>query len=84
MEMNLTFLIPLTTCLIFGYVFKRCADEMAYLTGAVTIVSLVLSIVIAPWQIQLLVLFLVMFSTKKLLQINHHRMHGNYDSGKFQ
>lgn len=75
--MNLTFLIPLTTCLVCGYVFKKCADEMAYLTGSVTLVSLVLSIIIAPWQIQLLVLFLVMSSTKKLLQINHRRMHGN-------
>jgi Ca2+-dependent lipid-binding protein len=81
--MNLTFLIPLTTCLVCGYVFKNCADEMAYLTGVVTLVSLVLSIIIAPWQIQLLVLFLVMSSTKKLLQINHHRMHGNYHEGKF-
>ena len=82
--MNLTFLIPLTTCLVSGYIFKKCADEMAYLKGSVTILSLVLSIVIAPWQIQLLVLFLVISSTKKLLQINQHRMHGNYQSGKFQ
>lgn len=81
--MNLTFLIPLATCLVCGYVFKKCADEMAYLTGSVTLVSLVLSIVIAPWQIQLLVLAYVMFSTKKLLQINHHRMHGNYQEGNF-
>lgn len=82
--MNLTFLIPLTTCLVSGYIFKKSTDEMAYLTGSVTIVSLVLSIIIAPWQIQLLVLAYVMFSTKKLLQINQHRMHGNYQSGKFQ
>ncbi len=82
--MNLTFLIPLTTCLVCGYVFKKCADEMAYLTGSVTIVSLILSIIIAPWQIQLLVLAYVMFSTKKLLQINHHRIqNGNYQEGNF-
>lgn len=82
--MNLMFLIPLTTCLVSGFVFKKSADEMAYLTGVVSIFSLVLSIILAPWQIQLLVLALVMFSTKKLLRINDRRMHGNYNEGNFQ
>lgn len=70
--MHLPFLIPLTTCLIAGYLFKSSADEMAYLTGTVTIVSFVLSLILAPWQIQLLVLTLVIISSKHLLRQNNY------------
>ena len=72
--MHLTFLIPLTTSLISGYIFQKSADEMAYLTGLLTIVSLVFSLIIAPWQIQLLILGFVLISTRKLLQKNEYKM----------
>lgn len=72
--MHLLFLIPLITCLATGYFFQKSADEMAYLTGSVTLISLILSLVLAPWQIQLLVLMLVIISTKRLLRQNHHRI----------
>lgn len=62
--MGLVFLIPLTTGLVAGYIFKNSADEMAYLMGAVTIICLILTLVLAPWQIQLLVLILVLITTK--------------------
>lgn len=73
-NMHLFFLIPLMTCLASGYIFKSCADEMAYLTGIITIISLVLSLVLAPWQLQLLILMFVMTSTKQLLRQNEYRM----------
>lgn len=72
--MHLFFLIPLMTCLASGYIFKSCADEMAYLTGTITVVSLVLSLILAPWQLQLLILMFVMTSTKRLLRQNEYRM----------
>ena len=72
--MHLLFLIPLMTCLASGYIFKSCADEMAYLTGIITVISLVLSLVLAPWQLQLLILMFVMISTKRLLRQNDYRM----------
>lgn len=70
MNTHLLFLIPLTICLASGYIFKHSAEEMAYLTGIVAVVSLVLSLALAPWQIQLLVLTLVIISTKRLLSLN--------------
>lgn len=72
--MHLIFLIPLMTGLAAGYILKNCADEMAYLTGSVAAFSLILSLVLAPWQLQLLVLMLGLISTKRLLQQNEYRM----------
>ncbi|WP_063777333.1 DUF4278 domain-containing protein [Scytonema millei] len=43
---------------------------MAYLTGTATIVSLILALILAPWQIQLLILCVTIFGTKKLLLKN--------------
>lgn len=72
--MHLFFLIPLTTAVAAGYIFKNSADEMAYLTGLVTLISMILSLVLAPWQLQLLVLMLVLVSTKRLLLENESKM----------
>lgn len=81
--MHLFFLLPLMTCLVSGYMFQQSADEMAYLTGVVALISLILSLVLAPWQIQILVLGGVILSTRKLLLENHHRMHiGNHKEEK--
>jgi hypothetical protein len=68
--MRLFFLFPLTTGLISGYLCKKSADEMAYLTGTATVVSLILTLVLAPWQVQLLVLGVTIFATRKLLLKN--------------
>ncbi|MBD2493018.1 hypothetical protein [Nostoc sp. FACHB-280] len=68
--MPLVFLIPLFTGLATGYLSKKCSDELAYLTGVFTIISLVVSLVLAPWQIQLLLLVFVFVSTNKLLRDN--------------
>lgn len=76
--MHLYFLLPLMTGLVSGYVFQKSADEMAYLTGLVTLLSLILSIVLAPWQIQLLVLGLVIHTSKKLLLVNQHKIQNQH------
>ncbi|MBD2593998.1 hypothetical protein H6G74_06600 [Nostoc spongiaeforme FACHB-130] len=68
--MPLIFLIPLFTGLATGYLSKKCSDELAYLTGVFTIISLVVSLVLAPWQIQLLLLVVVFVSTNKFLRDN--------------
>ncbi|HEY9649318.1 MAG TPA: DUF4278 domain-containing protein [Coleofasciculaceae cyanobacterium] len=60
--MSLLFLIPVAIFLIAAYVFKNSTDEMAYLAATISLVSLVISLFIAPWQIQLLLLMLVLFS----------------------
>ncbi len=72
--MHLLFLIPLMTSLVAGYIFNKSAQEMADLSGSVAVISLILSLVLAPWQFQLLVLILVIISTRKLLRQNEYKM----------
>ncbi|MEA5596594.1 DUF4278 domain-containing protein [Rivularia sp. UHCC 0363] len=72
--MPLFFLIPLTICVITGYISKRCSDEVGYLAGLFAIISLVLSLVLAPWEIQVLLLIVVLVTTKKLLQRNECKL----------
>ena len=62
------FLIPLFTGLVTGYIFKKSNDEIAYIAGVFAAVSLILSLVLAPWQIQFGLLVLVLISTNKLLR----------------
>ncbi|WP_445636585.1 hypothetical protein NSTC745_01510 [Nostoc sp. DSM 114161] len=68
--MALFFLIPLCTALATGYLFKKSTDEIAYLAGVFAAISLILSLVLAPWQIQFALLIVVFAITNKLLQEN--------------
>lgn len=72
--MNLFFLFPLTIGLATSYISKYCVDEMAYLTAVVKVVSLILTLALAPWQIQLLALIIVIISTELLLLQNEYRL----------
>lgn len=72
--MALAFLIPLLSGLVSGYIFKKSTDEIGYLAGAFAIVSFLISLVLAPWEIQLLLLIFVLFITQKLLQKNEYRI----------
>jgi hypothetical protein len=65
--MHIGFLLPLFTGLITGYIWKRSADEVAKLLGVACVICLVLSLIIAPWQLQVLLLASVLIGTKKLL-----------------
>ena len=71
--MPLFFLIPLCTGLVTGYLFKKSSDEIAYLAGVFAAISLILSLILAPWQIQLGLLILVLVITNKLLQKNKYQ-----------
>jgi uncharacterized membrane protein len=62
--MRLLFLAPLLTGLISGYVARRSQDEMAYLTGAVACISVLISLMLAPWQVQLLLLVFIVSTIK--------------------
>jgi hypothetical protein len=68
--MPMFFLLPLVAGIATGYISKKCQDEVAYLIGTFTVLSLVLSLVLAPWQIQALLLIVVLASTNKLLRRN--------------
>jgi c-di-AMP phosphodiesterase-like protein len=72
--MALSFLIPLFTCLISGYIFKKGVDEITYFAGILAVISLIISLVLAPWQIQLLLLIVVLITTQRLLEKNEYQM----------
>jgi len=72
--MNLIFLIPIATCFFIGYLCQKCPGEIAYLTATIAVVSLISSLILAPWQLQLLIILLVFSSTRKLLQQNEYRL----------
>jgi hypothetical protein len=72
--MALVFLIPLFTGLVTGYLFKECNDEIGNFAGIFALVNLLLSLILAPWQILLLLLIFVLMTTKKLLQQNDHKL----------
>jgi hypothetical protein len=72
--MPLFFLLPLSICVITGYIFNRCSDEVGYLAGLFAIISLILSLILAPWEIQALLLVTVLVTTKKLLQRNEYKL----------
>ncbi|MBK1986122.1 hypothetical protein A0J48_000895 [Sphaerospermopsis aphanizomenoides BCCUSP55] len=66
--MPLFFLIPLFTGLITGYFLNKKNDEIAYIAGVFTAVTLILSLIIAPWQLQLGLLVLVLVGSNNLLR----------------
>ena len=71
--MPLFFLMPLITGLITGYFWHKHNNEVAYIAGIVTAVTLILSLIVSPWQIQLGLLVLVFFFSNKLLQTIYNK-----------
>ena len=65
--MYLVFLTSLTVALICVYVYKHASEDIAYLAASIFWISLVLGLVVAPWQLQLLLLLLVFVSKKRNL-----------------
>ena len=66
--MPLFFLITLVTGLATTYLFRKKTDEVNYIAGIVTATCFVLSLILAPWQMQLGMLILVVLGTNKFLQ----------------
>ncbi len=80
--MAFAFLIPLFIGLTGGYIFQRSTDETGYLVGAFAVVSFLISIVLAPWEIQLLLLVSVLLIANKLLQQNDRKIKFQDSHGK--
>ncbi|MBD2345498.1 hypothetical protein [Anabaena subtropica] len=68
--MPMFFLVPLVAGLATGYISKKCQDEVAYIIGTFTVLSLMVSLILAPWQIQVMLLMVVFASTNKFLRRN--------------
>jgi hypothetical protein len=66
--MPLFVFITLFTGLATSYLFKRSQDEIGYLAGVMTSIIFIISLVFAPWPIQLGMLVIVLVSSNKLLK----------------
>lgn len=60
------FLLPLAIALVAIYIHYNSAEEISYLFALISIVSVLLTLVLAPWQMQvgLLIVALVVSRTK--------------------
>jgi Zn-dependent protease with chaperone function len=75
--MALFFLVPLCTALLTGYLVKQSTDEIAYIAGVFGFICFILSLVLAPWQVQLLMLVVVLITTNSLLSKNESNLPNN-------
>lgn len=62
------FIIPLGIALVVNYILKHATDEIAYIATAILVVSLVISLMMAPWQLQGLLVLLVLVSNIRIWQ----------------
>lgn len=62
------FIIPLGIALVVNYIVKNATDEIAYIATAILVVSLIVSLIIAPWQLQCLLVILVLLSNIRIWQ----------------
>jgi hypothetical protein len=61
--MSLSFLIPLMIALIAGYISQQLADtDLTVFWGLASVISWLLSVALAPWQLQFLLLVFLLFS----------------------
>ena len=72
--MVLAFLLPLLTAIVSGYLFKKSTDEIGYFAAGVAIISFVISLILAPWEVQVLLLAVVLVSTQKLMSQNDYKV----------
>jgi hypothetical protein len=68
--MPLFFLMTLVTGVMTGYLFQRDGDEITNIAGVLTAVIFIVSLVLAPWQIQFGMLMFVIIVSNKLLNKN--------------
>lgn len=71
-DVNLLFVIPLAIGLVAVYVANKFNDEMADLGIIISIVSLILGIIFAPWQLQLCLFVLVIMVARQIWKSNEN------------
>lgn len=64
--MSLLFLIPLTIGLAVSYLFKNSTDDIAELTSLSTVACLIVSLILAPWQLKVVVLMLAILTPRRI------------------
>lgn len=64
--MPLNFLITLATSILSFYICVRSSEEMSLLFAAIAAVTFAISLVLAPWQLQLFLLILILLMPQQL------------------
>ncbi|MGK7944962.1 MAG: DUF4278 domain-containing protein [Microcystaceae cyanobacterium] len=78
MSISWLFLIPLITGVISGYISYYLMDEIAYFTGAFSLICLLIGLLIAPWELQLLILVVVLIAVRLFwLKLNPSEQESN-------
>ncbi len=68
--MSMVFLIPLAIALVTTWVSTNASDETTSdLAGSATVGSIIFSLVLAPWQIKLLLLLILLLVTTKRFKL---------------
>ena len=61
-----SFVIPLFVALVSTYIYRKVDDEISYLTGSVIAICILLSIILAPWELQVVILAIAIILAKSL------------------
>ncbi len=64
--MHLLFLVPLLSALVAVYIAQKSDEDIAMLMGTVSIVSLLVSLVMAPWEFQVIILLIGVIAARLL------------------
>ena len=64
--MRFSFVIPLFVALVSTYIYRKADDEISYLTGTVIAVCILLSVILAPWELQVVILAIAIILAKSL------------------
>ena len=65
------FISPLAIALVVTYLFKNCSNEAAYLGGSIIVVNLIVSLILAPWQVKIFLVLLLILITSRILESIH-------------
>jgi membrane protein implicated in regulation of membrane protease activity len=63
--MFLVFLASTAIALICAYIFRHSSDGLTFVAASILIISFFLSLLVAPWPIEFLLLILVLLSNRR-------------------
>lgn len=63
----MSFIMAIATVVVAAYIFKHSAEEMTYLSGSISVISIFFALALAPWELQLLLLIFVLFANRIML-----------------
>lgn len=65
--MSWWFTLPLVIALLIAFIFRNSTDDLRHLADSGTLLNLLLSLILAPWQIKIVLLILILWRSRELL-----------------